>query len=114
VVRDVLGLSSKKLRAYLVWVPMVDGDSAEAARLEASLYPDSRISHYWDPDGKLAAELGPRLGLGERKAWDVYLVFERRAKWGSLPSLWMHQLDGVKATWLDSVKLRGKVEELLR
>jgi hypothetical protein len=112
-VRDVLSLTSPKLRAYIVWLPMLDGDSAEAARLEASLYQDKRISHYWD-DGKLATELGARLGL-DKKAWDVYLLFEKRSKWSAPPGFWMHQLDGVKlAPWLDSVKLRGKAEDLLQ
>ncbi len=116
MVRDVLGgVTAKELRAYVVWVPMIDGDSAEAARLEASLYPDKRLSHYWDGDKQLASELGPRLGLAAGKqAWDVYLVYDRRARWTSAPSVWMHQLDGVTlAPWLDAVKLRDKVEELL-
>jgi hypothetical protein len=112
VVRDVLG-DSKTLRAYFVWVPMLDSDNAEAARLEASLYPDARISHFWDGDKKLASELGARLGLGDRQAWDVYLLFDKRAKWGSPPSLWMHQLDGVRlAPWLDTARLRERVDVL--
>ena len=113
MVRDVLSLKSQKLRAYVVWVPILEGDGAEAARLEASLYPDRRISHFWDDGARLATELGARLGLSG-KAWDVYLVFEKRAKWSSAPGFWMHQLDGVKAApWLDPVKLRGRVEDLL-
>ncbi len=108
-----MGNHSPKLRAYVVWVPMLDGDSAEAARLEASLYPDKRIAHFWDEGGTLATELGARLGLS-KKAWDVYLVYDKRARWSAAPGFWMHQLDGVKlAPWLDSSKLLDKVEELL-
>ena len=106
-----MGIDSKKLRAYVVWVPMLESDNLEAARLEASLYQDKRISHYWDDDGKLATEFGQKLGL-DRKAWDVYLLYDKKAK---TPSYWMHQLDGVKlAPFLDSIKLRGKAEDLLR
>ncbi len=106
-----MGIDSKKLRAYVVWVPMLDGDSAEAARLEASLYQDKRISHFWDEGGKLATEYGHKLGL-EKQAWDVYLLYDKRAK---TPSYWMHQLDGVKAApFLDSIKLRSKAEDFLR
>jgi hypothetical protein len=112
VVRDVLANKSARLHAYIVWLPMVEGDSAEAARLEASLYQDRRISHYWDGDKKLATEMGARLGV--KTAWDVYLVYDKRAKWSSPPRFWMHQLDGVKlAPFLDSMKLRDKVDELL-
>jgi hypothetical protein len=108
-VRDVLSLKSPKLRIYLVWVPMLDGDNAEVARLEASLYQDRRIAHYWDEGGKLMTEMGRTLGLPQ--AWDVYILYDKKAK---APTFWMHQLDGVKAApWLDSMKLRGKVEDLL-
>jgi len=103
-----------KLRAYIVWVPMIDGDSVEAARLEASLYRDKRISHYWDQEGTLATEVGERLGL-KKKAWDVYLVYDRKARWDAPPAAWMHQLNGVElAPFLDSVKLRAKVDDLTR
>ena len=103
---------SPKLRAYFVWVPMLDGDTADAARLEASLYRDKRIAHFWDGDRLVSGQLARRLGLD--KAWDVYLVFDRRARYKDAPSLWMHQLDGVKiAPWLDTLKLREKVDELI-
>jgi hypothetical protein len=106
-----MGLDAKKLRAYVVWVPMLESDNLEAARLEASLYQDKRISHFWDDDSKLANEFGKKLGL-DRKAWDVYILYEKR---GKSPSFWMHQLDGVKiAPFLDSIKLRAKAEDLLR
>jgi hypothetical protein len=117
VIGEVMGnVGDKSLRAYVVWVPMLDGDNAEAARLEASLYPDKRIAHYWDDGAHAAAELGPKLGLAAgKKAWDVYLVYDKHAKWGAAPAFWMHQLDGVTlAPWLDAVKLRAKVEDLIR
>src|SRR4051794_15820845 len=99
-----MALDSKKLRAYVVWVPMLESDNAEAARLEASLYPDKRVSHFWDDGAKLAIDFGPKLGLGDRKAWDVYLIYDHRAKL-SAPQFWMHQLDGVTvAPFLDSIK----------
>jgi len=108
-VRDVLSLKSPRFHAYIVWVPMLDGDNADVARLEASLYGDRRITHYWDDGGKLMAEMGRALGL--EKAWDVYILYDRKAK---TPTFWMHQLDGVKAApWLDSMKLRDKADELL-
>lgn len=103
---------STKIHAYVVWVPMLEGDSADAARLESSLYPDKRISHFWDEGGILATELGARLGL-QKKAWDVYMLYGKRSKWTAPPDFWMHQLDGVKlAPWLDSMKLHDKLDEL--
>jgi hypothetical protein len=108
--RDVMGLKSQKLHAYIVWVPMLDGDNADVARLEASLYPDRRISHYWDDGGKMMHDLGVTLGV--KDAWDVYILYDKKAK---APTFWMHQLDGVTAApFLDSAKLRDKAEELLR
>jgi hypothetical protein len=107
--RDVLSLKSPRLHAYIVWVPMLEGDTAEVARLEASLYPDKRISHYWDDGGKMMREMGATLGL--KAAWDVYILYDKKAK---APTFWMHQLDGVTtAPFLDSAKLRDKADELL-
>jgi hypothetical protein len=109
VVRDVLGRETK-VHAYIVWVPMLEGDSLDAARLEASLYSDKRISHFWDGEKQLSTELGARLGV--KQAWDVYLIYGKRSKW-PVPDFWMHQLDGVKlAPWLDSQTLRDKFDEL--
>jgi hypothetical protein len=106
IVRDVL--SAPKLRAYFLWTPLSDGDTAEAARLEASLYPDKRISHFWDEGGKQASQIATQLGLA--KSGELFLVYEKK---GKAPAVWMHQIDGVQGTWLDSVKLRGKVDDYL-
>ena len=110
--RDVLG-KVKPLHLYVVWEPMLDGDSREAAGLESSLYPDTRIAQFWDGRKTLAASLGRRLGLGERPAWDVYLLYDRRARLDGAPLFWMHQLDGVTiAPTLDTAKLRERAERV--
>ena len=103
--------TSPRLRAYVVWLPMLEGDSAEAARLEASLYQDKRISHYWD-DGQLATELGGRLGL-DRKAWDVICCLKSGVNGRRRPASSISRRRQL-APWLDSVKLRGKAEDLLQ
>jgi hypothetical protein len=105
VVRDVL---APKLRAYFVWTPLTDGDNAEAARLEASLYNDKRISHFWDEGGKQTRQMATQLGI--EKTGELFVVYEKK---GKAPGVWMHQIDGVKGTWLDTVKLRGKVDDYL-
>jgi hypothetical protein len=113
VVREVLGaLPSKSLRAFFVWTPVLESDSREAATLEARLYPDKRIEHFWDGEGRFSQAYGQTLGLAPERAWDVYILYDRKSK---TPSFWMHQLREVHAApFLDAVKLRDKTEELLR
>jgi hypothetical protein len=113
-VRDVLG-QVKAAHLFVVWEPMLDGDTRAAAALESSLYPDTRITHFWDAKKTLAASLGRRLGLGDRPAWDVYLLYDRRGKLDDPPAFWMHQLDGVTVgPRLDTAKLRERVEAMVR
>ncbi len=113
MVRDVLG-KVKPLHVFVVWEPMLDGDSRQAAVLESSLYPDARICQFWDGKKTLAASLGKRLGLGDRPAWDVSLLYDRRARLDGAPTFWMHQLDGVTlAPTLDTAKLRERTEALV-
>jgi hypothetical protein len=59
------------------------------------LVPDARATHYWDETGVTMRDYRATLGLPD-DAWDVYLVYDRHARWdGELPpkpDYWMHQL----------------------
>jgi len=115
-------LADPELRAYVVWTPILDGDTAGAARRAAADLPaDPRVTHYWDDGRALANSLGARLSLpGRGIAWDIYLVYPPRAAWPATddapppPARWMSQLDDVppaQAPQLDGPLLRRWLTE---
>jgi len=117
-------IAAPDLRAYVVWVPVLPDDDAQAAARAARRFSDPRLVQYWDPDRALGWTLGKALGLPPRGhgswgvAWDVYLVYPRGAAWKTVtePALWMQQLEDVpasKAPKLDGGALREVVEGLL-
>ncbi len=96
--RIVLRLFSKivsdELRGFIIWLPMVKGDSASSAA--ALLSADKRfLIQAWDPKGTAGQAFSRTLNL-PCPAWDVYLLYDRGIQWTDkdppAPSLWMHQL----------------------
>jgi hypothetical protein len=115
-------LASVDLRAYIVWLPMLEGDTREAAERDAHAVGDRRVSQFWDGGQALGRTLGRVLELPPRRegdtsgvAWDVYLVYPPGAVWtgeAPRPGYWMHQLSDVsdeKAPVLDGAELRRRV-----
>ncbi len=109
--------------ALVVWVPILPEDDAAAAARAAERCNEPRVSYYWDAERALGDALGQALALPPREAgratgvaWDVYLTFERGARWGAAPAFWMHQLDDVPATTaprLDAARLQARLAELV-
>lgn len=129
VQKDVLDkVAGDRVAAFVVWVPMLDDDSRDAAVKATKLLGDRRARHFWDPDKKAAhafakmlqAAFGEanKLPKGEHPAWDVYLVFDRPAVWKEkppVPVFWMHQLQGIdERIRLDGARLRDAVEKAVK
>jgi hypothetical protein len=116
------------LRAYVVWTRILDDDDLAAARSAGAALADARLVQLWDGGAELARSLGNALRIRAREredgmhglAWDVYLLYERGARWGDAPpppALWMEQLRQVtpqQAPKLDAPALRARVEAALR
>ena len=119
-------IDGDKLQVFVVWLPMVEGDSRTIAAKSMKLISDRRAHHFWDADKKAAlacAEMlqsafpkAIELPKGKYAAWDVYLVYEIGTRWNGavpVPSDWMHQLPNVDRTrLLDGDKLRESVRKL--
>jgi hypothetical protein len=130
VVRDevLAKVADPGLRAYVVWTRILDEDDAAAARSAGAKLTDSRVVQLWDGGAELARALGRSLAIPAREreagahgfAWDVYLLYDRGARWGDAPpppSFWMDQLRQVspaQAPRLDGPALRARVEGALR
>lgn len=104
----------ENLAVYVVWLPMIPTDSEAAARRSATMYRDSRLHQYYDPDRLTGIAYSKDLKLEqfrelldslpsdhplkqrikdwfsmspeERPVWDAAYFFPAAVKWtGSLP-----------------------------
>ncbi|HYN22192.1 MAG TPA: hypothetical protein VE078_14625 [Thermoanaerobaculia bacterium] len=78
-------IDDPKLRVYVVWGPMLGGETMEEAREAASLLPDPRTAHFWTGAHVLAEALRASAGLEEELAWDTFLLFPPEVGWGNAP-----------------------------
>jgi hypothetical protein len=89
-------MPSPDLRGFIIFVPMVKGDSPETAGKVSAVVKDPRIQCLWDPSGEVAHLFAPILGLKRKAAWDVYMLYRPGIIWNEAsppsPSFWMHQL----------------------
>jgi hypothetical protein len=105
-----------RLRAYIVWLPMIPGDSREWAKTRTAEFSDKRLSYYWDGERLSGKEWQKVLGL-KSVAWDVYFLYGAANVWDkepAVPDFWMHQLGGVTtAPRLNEAAFEAKVKEVL-
>ncbi len=84
-----------RLRGFVVWLPMLAGDSEKAAGLQAASFVDQRVDQQWDGSSAAGHLLAKTLAL-KGNAWDVYLLYAPGVKWAGdappTPTFWMHQL----------------------
>ncbi len=130
VLNDVMGrVSASDLRAYVVWLPVLDEDNEAAARASASRFHDPHVQHYWDRTNAFGLTLGQVLAIPPSRfepgrthgiAWDVYLVYQRSTRWDATiptPSFWMHQLHQIPpggAPELEPRAFQVQVESAIR
>lgn len=115
---DVLStIDDDNLRAYVVWEPILPGDSFERAQKSARVVTDARVKHYWSPDRKLAVAFMKPLGLKQMPAWDVYLAYPENVTWEADvpgPVFFSHQLPELPSqTRLDGEAFAKQLKSLL-
>ena len=102
-------------RLYLLWLPVLENDTIEAAVGMRVHFPaDDRVWHFWDDDLVISKTFHQVLQLGQRQrrhrvAWDLFLLYRAGVTWGDVPSVpdfWMHQLflDDVPKLEVDILK----------
>ncbi|TAK22779.1 MAG: hypothetical protein EPO40_27995 [Myxococcaceae bacterium] len=122
-------VGAPELRAYVVWLPVLEADDEAAARASAGRLRDPRVRHYWDGTRAFGLALGsalaippPRVERGRSRglAWDVYLVYPPASTWDATiptPGFWMHQLHQVppeQAPEFEPRAFQAQVEAALR
>jgi hypothetical protein len=83
------------ISASIVWIPILDNDSFEAAIPSVKFLSDKRIQHYYDQNQIVGKEIANTVGWTGHIAWDIYLFCAPDVDWTDLPpkpSYWMHQL----------------------
>ena len=109
-------IANPELEVYSVWVPILASDAKVTVGRATKYLPDTRVTHYWDADGELVKGFAPVLGLGDRQAWDVYLLYDKDAEWNDAPpkpGFWQEQLGISDETALDPEKLAAEIEKRL-
>lgn len=105
------------LAVYYAWLPIHEVDDLKFAAASASAVADPRLTHFWDGPDTLTKAFKAPIGLTEGKAWNVYLVYGRDAKWGDVPPKplsFMHQRLPLAADRvLDARKLADEVRAAL-
>ncbi|MFQ5875658.1 MAG: hypothetical protein ACE5JL_17920 [Dehalococcoidia bacterium] len=86
---------AQNLKGFTVWLPIMGGDNAEAARVESEAFGDRRMGLAWDPESR-AGELFTKALKLRRTVWDAYLLYAPGVRWEGdetpQPTFWMHQL----------------------
>jgi len=83
------------ISASIVWIPILDEDSLEAAIASVKVLNDKRIRHFYDQNQIVGKEIANSVGWAGNIAWDIYLFYASDVDWTDLPPkpiYWMHQL----------------------
>jgi hypothetical protein len=112
------------LSVLVIWIPMMQADTVEAARKATAKFPDLRVTQFFDPSRTAGKAFAASLGHEGEVAWDFYFFYTAGAEWRQLPpepEAWMHQLRG---GWADpeylfekkslTKKLAGTMKSLFR
>lgn len=79
--------------------------------------PDARVTHFWDGNSELVKGYPSILGIGDKPAWDLYLLFDGNAEWKDAPpkpGFWQEQLGISDETQLDGEKMTAEINRLLK
>src|SRR5713226_299693 len=115
-------ISSNRLAVYVVWIPVLNfQDEATLQRnglKESSRVPDSRATHYVDPNGFSGKQYSTVLNIPyHAPVWDVYFAFGPDVHWedrAPTPTDWMYQGEGFdRVRLLDGRKFAERVQKLL-
>ena len=87
------------IAASIVWIPILNKDSLEAALPSIKNLSDKRFQHFYDKDQIVGKEIAKSIGWDGHVAWDIYLFYAPYTEWNNVPPApkrWMHQL---KDSW---------------
>lgn len=96
---------------------MRPADNRQAALQRESMFSDTRVKQFWDPDRIFGELLSQTLHLSISIAWDVYLLYSPNHLWNTelppAPEFWMHQQDEDRSLYLDPARFKEYLQTLL-
>jgi hypothetical protein len=93
--------SHEDISGSIVWIPILDDDTFDAAMPSVKFLNDARIQHYYDNNKVVGKTIAESVGWAGNVAWDIYLFYEPFTEWKEKPpkpQFWMHQLTDDWAT----------------
>ena len=75
--------TSKDLRVYTVWLPMLWSDTREM--WNGNTMPDPRVTHFWDGETVIGQWFAEQVDGYSGIAWDVYYLYGPDAIWEDVP-----------------------------
>jgi len=110
-------ISDERLRAYIIWLPMLASDNRASAETRSGEFADPRVAYFWDGDRLTGQAWQRTLGLSGL-AWDIYFLYGGQARWETeptVPDFWVHQLRVAenKAPFLNEPDFEVQVKEQL-
>ena len=85
----------------IVWIPILDDDSFDAAMPSVKFLNDRRVQHFYDKNKDVGKIIANNVGWAGNVAWDIYLFYMPFVEWTETPPkpvYWMHQLTDGWAT----------------
>ncbi len=110
-------VQDQRLKMYVVWEPMLSGDSRQLAERMSRRATDPRMVYQaWDNERITGRAWQASMDL-QGIAWDVYFLYASDIEWDedgpSQPDYWQHQGAGGQDNWLNYDNLKANVEGML-
>jgi|GEM_PF-149639 len=100
-------MKDKNISVIIIWTNMVKTDDQRSAYKAASLFNDSNVIQFFDSGNKFGDIVAQRLNPRGKKAWDIYMFFDKNTQWGKdfpRPFDYAHQLSSAAYPWVDQTK----------
>lgn len=113
-------IADERLKAYIIWLPVLPTDNRNWALKRAGEFSDQRVRYFWDADQLTGQSWLRVLKLDGPLSWDTYFLYDHKAHWAvdrpTVPTFWMHQLsyeNNFRDRFLDVPAFERRARELL-
>ncbi len=97
----------KDISVIIIWTNMLKTDDQSSASNAASLFNEKNVIQFFDLENEFGDVVAQRLNTQGKKAWDIYLFFDKDAQWSKelpKPFDYAHQLYSTANPWVDKTK----------